>query len=66
MRLGKARTANLSQSTAIGYICMFVRPMIGRSGWTPLTLPGTDVQGHYLVIYVRDADTWKIRMAYKN
>ena len=23
-------------------------------------------KGHYLVIYVRDADTWKIRLAYAN
>ena len=41
MRLGKASTANLSQSRAIGQPFMFVRPMIGRSGWTPGTLPRT-------------------------
>jgi hypothetical protein len=40
-RLGKARTANLSQSRAIGHAFMFVRAMIGRSGWPPGTLTRT-------------------------
>ena len=40
-RLGKARTANLSQSRAIGYAFMFVRAMIGRSRCMPGTLPRT-------------------------
>ena len=39
--LGKARTANLSQSRAIGQRFMFVRSMIGKFGWMPGTLPRT-------------------------
>ncbi len=40
-KLGKARTANLSQSRAIGQRFMFVRAMIGRCGWPRRTRPRT-------------------------